>query len=250
MILSVDQLDFSYNNRVVLKDISFALQKGEVFSILGVYGSGKSTLLKCLNKILKPARGVIMLDNADFASLSRIDIARKIGYVTQKYESNRVTVYDAVLLGRKPYIRWGATEQDLQIVDKVLHMLGLEDYALRYIDELSGGELQKVVIARAFTQEPQVLLLDEPTSNLDLKNQLEVLQIVKDASREHNIAAVVVMHDLNLALRFSDKFLLLKDKMVFASGGREVISPENILSVYGVEVIVERIHNTTVVIPL
>ena len=250
MILSVDRLEFGYHSRIVLKDISFALQKGEVFSILGVNGSGKSTLLKCLNKILKPVQGVIMLDNTDLSSLSRTDIACKIGYVTQKYESSRVTVYDAVLLGRKPYIKWGVSEQDLQITDRVLRMLGLESYALRYLNELSGGELQKVVIARAFAQEAQVLLLDEPTSNLDLKNQLEVLQIVRKAAQEQNIAAVVVMHDLNLALRFSDKFLLLKDKMVFAYGGREVITPENILSVYGVEVAVESIHNVPVVIPL
>jgi len=121
---------------------------------------------------------------------------------------------------------------------------------LRSLDELSGGELQKVVIARALAQEPRVLLLDEPTSNLDLKNQFEVLTTVKSAAKAQNIAVVVVMHDLNLALRFSDTFLLLKNKTIFACGGMEVMTPENIAGVYGIPVAVERLGNTPVIVPL
>lgn len=126
----------------------------------------------------------------------------------------------------------------------------MEKLSLRYLDELSGGELQKVVIARALAQEPRVLLLDEPTSNLDLKNQFEVQRIVKEAARERNIAVVVVMHDLNLALRFADKFLLLKNGTIFACGGMEVVTPENIAGVYGVRVAVERLADIPVVVPL
>lgn len=143
-----------------------------------------------------------------------------------------------------------ATQRDLKVVENVLRLLGLEEYSFRYIDELSGGELQKVVIARALAQEPRVLLLDEPTSSLDLKNQYEVLQIIKDAVKEQNIAAVVVMHDLNLALRFSDKFLLMKNGRVFAFGGMEIITSENIAGVYGIRVALENIAGIPVVVPL
>ncbi|SHI64314.1 ABC transporter ATP-binding protein [Desulfofundulus thermosubterraneus] len=250
MILSVDGVEFSYGSRPVLKDIKLEVNRGEFFSILGNNGAGKSTLLKCLNRILKPQTGTILIEKEDLFALSRREVARRLGYVAQRYESTRLTVFDAVLLGRIPHIKWSTTAKDLEIVRNVLGILGLEEFSLRYLDELSGGELQKVVIARALAQEPRVLLLDEPTSNLDLKNQFEVLKTVKSAAREQNIAAVVVMHDLNLALRFADKFLLLKNRTVFACGGMEIMTPENIAGVYGVPVAVERLANIPVVVPL
>ncbi|WP_406676657.1 ABC transporter ATP-binding protein [Moorella sp. ACPs] len=250
MILRVDGVEFSYNSRPVLRDIKFTVARGEFFAILGNNGAGKSTLLKCLNKILKPERGVVLIEKDNVFQLSRLDVARKIGYVAQRSESSRVTVFDAVLLGRKPHIKWDVSHQDLEIVHRVLRLLGLEELYLRYLDELSGGELQKVMMARALAQEPLVLLLDEPTSNLDLKNQLEVLRTVKKAAREQNIAAVVVMHDLNLALRFADKFLLLKNHTVFACGGMEIMTPDNIASVYDVPVVMAKIKNIPVIVPL
>jgi len=131
-----------------------------------------------------------------------------------------------------------------------LKMLDLERLSLRYITELSGGEFQKVVIARTLVQQPKVMLLDEPTNSLDIKNQFEVMEIIKKISRVHNIASVVVMHDINLALRFSDGFVLIKEGKIFASGGMEVITPENIESVYGIPVTVEKIKGHTVVEPI
>lgn len=250
MILSVDGVEFSYGSRPVLRDIKFEVSRGEFFSILGNNGAGKSTLLKCMNRILKPQTGTILIEKEDLFALSRREVARRLGYVAQRYESARLTVFDAVLLGRIPHIKWSTTAKDLEIVRNVLGILGLEEFSLRYLDELSGGELQKVVIARALAQEPRVLLLDEPTSNLDLKNQFEVLKTVKSAARKQNIAAVVVMHDLNLALRFADKFLLLKNRTVFACGGMEIMTPENITGVYGVPVTVEKLANIPVVVPL
>lgn len=249
MILSVDGVEFSYSSRPVLREINFEVNRGEFFSILGNNGAGKSTLLKCLNRILKPQTGTILIEKEDLFALSCREVARRLGYVAQRYESARFTVFDAVLLGRKPHIKWGTAARDLEIVRNVLGILGLEEFSLRYLDELSGGELQKVVIARALAQEPRVLLLDEPTSNLDLKNQFEVLKTAKSAAREQNIAAVVVMHDLNLALRFADKFLLLKNRTIFACGGMEIMTPENIAGVYGVPVAVERLGNIPVIVP-
>lgn len=250
MILSVKQLEFRYGTRNVLEDVGFAVARGEFLAVLGNNGAGKSTLLKNLNRILRPEKGTILLESADLLRLSRTEIARHLAYVSQRYESGRLTVFDAVLLGRKPYIEWEASARDLNLVQEVLARLGLEPFALRYLDEMSGGELQKVIIARALTQEPDVLLLDEPTSNLDLKNQLEVLRAVKETAQEQNLAVIAVMHDLNLALRFANRFLLLKDRKVFAVGGLEVMTEENIAEVYGVKVRLGQMENRPVVMPL
>ncbi|EGW40974.1 ABC transporter ATP-binding protein [Desulfosporosinus sp. OT] len=249
MILSVNGIEFSYGCRTILENIGFTVQRGEFLSILGNNGAGKSTLLKTLNKILLPQQGSIFVGQQELSKLSRLAIALKMAYVAQNYGSNRQTVFDAVLLGRKPHIKWEATAADLSLVQGILVKTGLAEFALRYLDELSGGELQKVVIARALAQEPEVLLLDEPTSNLDLRNQMEVLKTIRTAAKEKNIAVVAVMHDLNLALRFSDKFLLLQDTKVFVAGGPEVMTAENITQAYEVPVSVDRVQNQMVVIP-
>ena len=250
MILSVDGVEFAYKSRQILNNIKFEVKRGEVISILGVNGAGKSTLLKCINKILKPKRGTILIDNFDINQLDNLELAKKVGYVPQRAEGNYMTVFDAVLLGRKPHIKWEVSDRDIEITYKVLKLLNLEDYALRYTNELSGGELQKVIIARALVQEPQILLLDEPTNNLDLKNQLEVMRIVREVSKSQNIASIVVMHDLNLALRYSDKFIMLKNGVIYAEGGKEIINPENIRAVYGVDAYVENVKGIPVVIPI
>ncbi|HHX99807.1 MAG TPA: ABC transporter ATP-binding protein [Methanothermobacter sp.] len=249
MVLSVNKVEFSYGSVPVLRDVNFEVTKGDFISILGVNGSGKSTLMKCINRILKFKEGVIMVEDRDIKKMKNIEIAQKIGYVPQNSETGYVTVFDAVLLGRKPYIKWDVSSRDMELTEKVLELMGLEDYSLRYINELSGGELQKVVIARALVQEPQLLLLDEPTSDLDLKNQLEVMQIIKEVSTTQNIASVVVMHDINLALRYSDKFIILKDGQVFTTGGKEIITPEIIKDTYGVDVHVTDFEGIPLVIP-
>ncbi|MEW6425495.1 MAG: ABC transporter ATP-binding protein [Bacillota bacterium] len=250
MILSVQGVEFTYPSRAVLKEIRFTVEKGDCLAILGPNGVGKSTLLKCVNKILKPQKGTILIEKDELRKLGRPEVARRIGYVAQRSEGGRVTVFDAVVLGRKPHLKWDVSANDLEIVHRTLQLMQLDHFALRFLDELSGGELQKVVIARALAQEPQVLLLDEPTSNLDLKNQLEVLRIIKGVVAEENIAAIVTMHDLNLAARFAGKFLLLKGGTVFAAGGFEVMTPENIEAVYAVPVAVERLRDVPVVVPL
>ncbi len=236
MVLSVDKVEFSYGKANILKDINFKVKKGDFVSILGVNGSGKSTLMKCINRILKFKEGMIFVEERDVREMKEIEIARKMGYVPQRSETGFITVFDAVLLGRKPYIKWDVSSKDIELTEEILKVMNLEEYALRYINELSGGEMQKVVIARALVQQPRILLLDEPTSDLDLKNQLEVMKLIKEVSCAQNIASIVVMHDINLALRYSDKFIVLKDGQVFTSGGREVITPELIKEAYGVDV--------------
>lgn len=249
MILSIDGVEFSYRSRKVLNNIICKIKRGEVVSILGVNGAGKSTLLKCINKILKPKRGTILIENTNVQDIKGNDIAKKIGYVPQKSSGNYMTVFDYVLMGRKPYIKWDITSRDINITYEVLKMIKFEEYALRYTNELSGGELQKAIIARALVQEPKILLLDEPTNNLDLKNQIEVMEIIRDISSTKNITSIAVMHDLNTALRYSDRFIMLKDGKIFAEGGREIINPDNIKEVYGVDVFIGEINGISVIVP-
>lgn len=250
MILSVQGLTFKYPSRSVFRNINFSVEKGECVAILGTNGAGKSTLLKCMNHILKAQSGTVLIEGDEVFKLSPMKLAQKIGYVSQQQVSIRTTVFDSVLLGRKPYIKWDISKEDIEIANKAIKMLGLEDYSLRYLDELSGGELQKVVIARALAQEPEVLLLDEPTSNLDLKNQLEVIGIIREIVKTQQIVAIMIVHDLNLAIRFAEKFVLLKDENIFAVGGTEIMTSENIESVYSVPVSIEKYRNTLVVVPL
>ncbi len=250
MILSVQGIRFEYPGRPVLDGASFTVERGQVLAVLGTNGTGKTTLLKCINRILKPAGGTVLIGGQSATSLSSQALARRMGYVEQQRAGSRATVFNAVLLGRKPYIRWDVTREDIEIAGQALASLGLADHALRYLDELSGGELQKVLIARALAQEPEVLLMDEPTSSLDLKNQLEVANLIRQISSERGIAAVVAMHDLNLALRFADRFILLRDRTIYAAGGPEVMTPENIESVYAVPVTIAVHNGTRVIIPL
>ncbi|WP_319508412.1 ABC transporter ATP-binding protein [uncultured Methanolobus sp.] len=250
MILEVEGVEFQYKSKEVLKDIKFELKRNEILSILGPNGVGKTTLLKCMNAILKPKKGAVLIENEDVLKLEQIEIARRLGYVPQRCEPARLTAFDAILLGRMPHMKWNISPEDVMLVETTIKKLHLEDMALRYIDELSGGELQKVGIARAIAQNPKLLLLDEPTSSLDLKNQLEILDTIRDVVRKENVSAIMTMHDLNLAFRYSDKFLFLKNGTIFAAGSMSDITPQIIHEVYGVPVTIQNYMDISVVIPV
>ena len=250
MILTVQGIHFSYNSSTILKDVSFEVNRGQILGVLGVNGAGKSTLLKCLNRILRPQLGTVLLSETEILSLKRNEIARKVGYVPQRYDQEYLTVFDAVLLGRKPHIKWGPTNHDISIVENVLRLMGLTEHSLRPVKTLSGGQAQKVIIARALAQEPDVLLLDEPTSNLDVRNQLEVMGLVTEAVRHRGVCAMMAIHDLNLALRFTDTVLFLKHGEVHAIENRDSITPEVIQEVYGVTALIEEVAGHSVVVPL
>jgi iron complex transport system ATP-binding protein len=250
MTLLADNISFSYPKNDVIKKITFSLKEGDYLAVLGTNGAGKSTFLKCLNKILKPQLGTVYVNGIDSSELKGKELAKNMAYVPQSHDYSQKTVFDSVLLGRKPYIKWDVSQNDIDIIEDILHLLNLESYAMRYTSELSGGELQKVVIARALAQQPKVLLMDEPTSNLDLKNQIEVLSIIKEIINKQKISAIVTMHDLNLALRFANKFLLLKEGELFGFGNAAILNEESIKSVYGIDVVIEEYLGIPVVIPI
>ncbi len=250
VILEVGGMSFRYPSLDVIDNVSFSVESGKCVAILGMNGVGKSTMLKCINRILNMSEGAVMFGDKSLEDLSSNDLAKEVSYVTQKAIFPNTTVFDTVLLGRKPYIVWDSTKSDHEKVKAVLRELSLENYALRNVNYMSGGEAQKVAIARAIVQETNLMLLDEPTSNLDLKNQLEVVNIIRNVVKERNVAAIVTMHDINLALRFADEFIMLKDRKIHAIGGPESVTPESIKEVYGVDVRIEEIGGHTVVVPI
>lgn len=248
-MIEVKDLVFSYpNSEQILKDISFSQDAGHCLALLGNNGCGKSTLLNCLDGILKYQKGNVVVCGKELHAMKRKEVAQTMAYVAQTTDTSQLTVYDTVLLGRKPYISVNPTEEDHEIVRQMLHRLDLEEFSLRYIDELSGGELQKVVLARALAQKPQVLLLDEPTSNLDLYNQHEVMRIATEIAHEDGILVVIVIHDLNLALRYCDRFMLVKNGNIYRYGDASVIDEQTIMDVYRVRASIQMIQGKKIVI--
>ncbi|MCS7102313.1 MAG: ABC transporter ATP-binding protein [Candidatus Korarchaeum sp.] len=242
-MLVVRDLRFSYGDRQALKGISLELKESEVLCLTGPNGSGKSTLLKCINRVLNPNRGEILFRGKDLGSMRRNEIAKIFSYVPQETSTsfNSVRVIEVVLMGRKPHVTWYPSRRDLEVAWKSLRIIGLEHLAMRRFSELSGGEKQRVLLARALAQEASVLLLDEPTANLDLKHQVRVMSLLRDLTRSRGISALIAIHDLNLASMYCDRMILLKDGSQFASGHPEsVLTSENIREVYGVDVIVSR----------
>ncbi len=240
-MIRIENISFAYGEKQILKDVSFDLEKGQCLAVLGNNGVGKSTLITCLNRILPAKRGLVYIDDKNVWEMKGNELARHIGYVAQKNELSYLTVFDCVLMGRKPYMKWGMTDEDLRICDDMLERMGLAKFRLCYISELSGGELQKVMLARALVQEPQLLLLEEPTSNLDPKHQHEMLKLVGTLAKERNFGVILIIHDLALALRYADKFLLMKDGSVYDCGDISVITPKALADVYNIDAQIEKV---------
>ncbi len=219
---------------------------------MGPNGAGKTTFLKCILGIVKPNRGTILIDGRDASLMKKLNLAKCISYVPQTSPSRfPISVFDAVLMGRRPYIVWKPSKKDLEVVADVLRSMDLEDVALRDFDQLSGGQKQKVLLARVFAQETDYLLLDEPTSNLDLRHQMEVMEMISGMVKRKGAAAMLAMHDLNLASRFSDTIVMLNEGKIFCAGEpSQVMTVENIKSVYGVEATISESNGHPHIVPI
>lgn len=237
-MLEIKNISFSYKKGSnVLENISLNVKHGEILGILGPNGTGKTTFIKCINNILKPDCGEVLFNGKNLSNMEQQEIAKIIAYVPQYVSSFfNVNVIDTVMMGRLPYADRKYSDEDESIVFEILRKMNLEKFAFRNIKEMSGGERQRVFIARAMAQQPKVIILDEPTSSLDLHNQLFILHIVAELAAVNNIAIIMTIHDLNLASMFCDKILMLKDKHIFALGtAQEVLTEDNVKEIYGVE---------------
>ena len=252
MSLAVESLHYGYRGRSILADVSLQLTRGEVVSLLGVNGAGKSTLLKCVSGFLRPNRGEILLDGSQLRRLSRNELARRIAYVPQQSgAAAALRVFDIVGLGRAPHREVSSPRRDREVVLRSLARLELEALALRPFNELSGGERRRVLLARALAQETPILLLDEPTSDLDLRHQLETMSLVRRLADEDGLCALVAIHDLSLAARFSDRLVLMRDGGVDADGPPErVLTAANLERVYDVGVVTGAFQGLPVVMPV
>lgn len=250
--LAVNNLTFGYHSTGVLKNFSLAIGDRQIVSIVGPNGSGKSTLIKCIDRILTPGSGDIRVDRKDLMAMKRRDAARLMSYVPQS--ALRVfphTVFDVVLMGRRPHLGWKAGRQDEATVWEVLQLLGIEALAIAQFNELSGGQQQKVLIARALAQETGVILLDEPTSNLDIWHQIDVMEILRKLVRKRGLTAIIAIHDLNMAAKYSDRVVMMKDGKIIAGGEPgEVLNRENLKAVYGIRANVKYVEEALHVIPL
>lgn len=237
--ITLEGLDFKYNKSAnhVLKDMSIEIKGPQLLSILGPNGAGKSTLIHCMNKILEPTGGTVMINGYDSKEISLKELAKVSSYVPYTSTDNfPLTVVDTILMGRHPHSKWGTIEKDLEIVHESMKLLDIEDLADSMFNELSAGQHQKVMLARGFAQEPRILFLDEPTSNLDIKYQLEITRILRRMSREKNVLVIMISHDINIAAKYSDNIIVLHNHGIFSVGKPEdVITKEMLKEVYDVE---------------
>ncbi len=252
MKISVKNVCICYDRLKAVDDVSFELNEGEILSLVGPNGSGKSTLIKGIAGILKPKQGKIYIDGMDLARMDPRDVAKCIGYVPQNFQQTFFsTVVDTVLLGRKPHIRWKVTKNDLEAVQNAIDTMGINELANKMISQISGGERQKVYIARALAQDPRAFIFDEPTSNLDIKHQLEVLEIAKMLAGKRKSSMLMALHDLTLAYNYSDRVIMLKKGRTFAMGTpEEVLTPENIREVYDVNVDIMESRHGKYIMPI
>jgi iron complex transport system ATP-binding protein len=250
-MLEIKGLTFGYNGRSVLTDIGFCLNQGEIIAVAGPNGTGKSSLLKCITRINDIGKGQITIHGKDTRTMSRMHLARHLGYVPQSVQNRfPMTVFDAVLMGRRPHMGWRPSRRDMDIVSEILTDLNLADLAVTDFERLSGGQKQKVLLARALAQNADFLILDEPTSSLDLKHQIDVMELIRNLAVTRNVGVIMAMHDLNLAARFSDRVLMLHHGKVHGFGKPwDVIHQDSIRSVYGVDAMIGESNGVRFVLP-
>ena len=247
-MLEIKNLSFGYKNHLVLNNLSLTLLDNKIGVILGKNGAGKSTLFKNILGILKPNEGSINIDNINLNTLSRKERAKKISYVPQDISFGELNVFDSVLVGRLSNFNFFSRYEDEQITKKIIKEMSLEKIMNKNVNELSGGEKQKVAIARALVQEANVLIFDEPTGNLDVSNEQLILKEARKIVKEKNVSILISIHDLNLALQYGDYFYFLKDGYIKYHGGKEIFTKEIIKDIFDIEVNIVTIQNQKVIL--
>ncbi len=235
--LEMQSVTLAYGHKVVVKDITFQMMPGEIVGLVGPNGCGKSTIIKALSRVISPYSGRILLNGKDISAIPRKDLARLLGVVPQiPLLPSVFTAFEVVLMGRNPHLGLFQYEgpRELAIAWRAMEKTSTQHLAERRIDELSGGEIQGVVIARVLAQETAAVLLDEPTANLDIGRQIEIIGLIRSLCRENNMTVLMALHDLNIATQYCDRLILLNKQRVHAEGiPEEVITSQNIEEVYG-----------------
>ncbi len=237
MKYEVRNLDFGYRTHHVLTDINLKFDKPGLVCIIGPNGVGKSTLVKCMNRINKGYTGDILIDDVNIREMSKKEISMKVGFVPAGTQDIfTMTVIDTVLIGRHNIQGWRTTHKDLDVVRRALEMLSLEDLAMRNFNELSAGQHQRVALARGIVQETPCLILDEPTSNLDVKHQVFVAELLRALAVMDNKLVIMICHDLNIAARYSHEIVVMKEPGIIYKVGKpiDVITPDLVKDVYGI----------------
>ena len=249
-MLKVDDLRFRYTKggKPVLNGVTLELNQGEVGILLGKNGSGKTTLFKNILGIEKPESGNVLFDGENLAKMKRRERARRIAYVPQHIHFGDLSVLDSVLMGRVSYFGMQASREDYEVVEKILEDMELLDFAHRSAEALSGGEKQKIAIARAMAQEPKLMVFDEPTGNLDIANEQLIVREAKRLARQKNIAILSSLHDLNQALYFGDKVFFLKDGVVKYAGGKEIVTEQIIQDIFDIHVKIMEIDGEKIIL--
>lgn len=249
-MLRIEELTFRYNRRngYVLRGIDLELPAGEIGVLLGKNGSGKTTLFKNILGICRPQSGRMEIEGRELSRLSARERAGLVAYVPQIITFGDLSVFDSVLMGRISRFGLRAGKEDIRAVESLLAEMGLEEYAPRNVNRLSGGERQKVAIARALAQQPRLLVFDEPTGNLDIANELRMIEEAKKLAREQGITLLCSLHDLNQALRLGDRFFFIKEGRIRYAGGEERFTPEVISDIFDAEVRVLTHENEKIII--
>lgn len=256
----IEGISLSYGCAKILDGVSLAIRKGSVVTLVGPNGCGKTTLLKIINRLLKPDSGRVFVDGSDISKMSTHRLARIMGYVPQGHRTSfPFTVKEVVITGRMPYVPTFSTpgKEDIKKTEQVLSLIRIDRLSDHAYTQISGGERQLVMIARAMVQEPSVLLLDEPTSYLDFRNQIQTLKLIREISKSRDVTVIMTLHDPNHAMMFSDEVVLLRRLNgngagnVVASGSPEdAMTPQNIKSAYGVEVEIVDVKGRRLLMPI
>jgi iron complex transport system ATP-binding protein len=237
--LELQNIWLAYGDNIVVKDVTFQLLPGEIVGLIGPNGSGKSTIIKAISRVISTDSGKILLDGKDISKTPTKDLARLLGVVPQMpLLPSAFTAFEIVLMGRNPHLGLlqHEGERELAITWRAMEMTSTQSLAERRVGELSGGEIQRLIIARVLTQEPKAILLDEPTANLDIRHQVEILDLIKSLCLKNNLTVLAALHDLNLAAQYCDRLILINNGQVHAQGTpEEVINSQNIEEVYGTE---------------